>query len=219
MVVGLPRKLQKVDSMGQGQKGKIEEYMSFQNEIVKNLEEEEQTSKLFYLKKTKLTITKAEIKKITLGLDIFAARKDVVYSLNLLTLFSVNSHHPFLFENYEKIFSALSNYTHSIYPPRGERELEDLRTITLIFRNLTMNPVNLKFMLGTQIFQLFVSMYNLSFDSECSKNIVDIMNGLVKVGWDCNSILVDINSSILEDKIEEVEGSVELLRGLIDERE
>jgi len=30
------------------------------------------------------------------------------------------------------------------------------------------------------------------------------MNGLVKVGWDCHSILVDINTSILEDKIEEV---------------
>jgi len=54
---------------------------------------------------------------------------------------------------------------HSVYPPKNEREFEDLRTITLIFRNLTMNPVNLKFMLGTQIFQLFVSMYNLGFDS------------------------------------------------------
>ena len=61
-----------------------------------------------------------------------------------------------------------------------------------------MNPVNLKFMLGSQIFQLFVTMYNIGFDSECSKNIVDIMNGLVKVGWDCHAILVDINNSILE---------------------
>jgi len=45
------------------------------------------------------------------------------------------------------------------------------------------------------------------------------MNGLVKVGWDCHRILSDISNGILEDKIEEVEASVELLRGLIDERD
>jgi len=45
------------------------------------------------------------------------------------------------------------------------------------------------------------------------------MNGLVKVGWDCNQILKDINSAILDDKYEDVEGSIELLRGLIDERD
>lgn len=45
------------------------------------------------------------------------------------------------------------------------------------------------------------------------------MNGLVKVGWDCNQILKDINNAILDDKYEDVESSVELLRGLIDERD
>lgn len=132
------------------------------------------------------------------------SRKDVIYSLNMLLLYSVNNHHPFLFENHEKIFTALSNYTHSIYPPKNTQQYEDLRTITLIFRNLTMNPINLKFMLGTSIFQLLVSMFNTSFDEECSKNIIDIMNGLVKVGWDCNQILKDINSAILDEKYENV---------------
>jgi hypothetical protein len=60
-----------------------------------------------------------------------------------------------------------------------------------------MNPVNLKFMLGTSIFQLFVNIFNIGFDNECSKNIIDIMNGLVKVGWDCNQILKDISTSLL----------------------
>ena len=82
-----------------------------------------------------------------------------------------------------------------------------------------MNPINLKFILGKPIFSLFVSMFNKGFDTECSKNIVDIMNGLVKVGWDCNQILRDINNSSLDDKYDEVEGSIELLRGLIDERD
>ena len=45
------------------------------------------------------------------------------------------------------------------------------------------------------------------------------MNGLVKVGWDCNQILKDINNAILDDKYEDVECSIELLRGLIDERD
>ena len=76
--------------------------------------------------------------------------------------------------------------------------------MTLIFRNLTLNPVNLKFILGTSVFQLLVQMFNTGLDSECSKNIVDIMNGLVKVGWDCQQILKEIDQAILDDKIEEV---------------
>ena len=97
MVLSFPRKLIKTESGAQGQKAKVEQVGSLLNEIGKNLEEEEQTKKLFYLKKTKLSTTKAEIRKMVLGLDVFAARKDIVYSLNMLTLFSVNSHHPFLF--------------------------------------------------------------------------------------------------------------------------
>jgi hypothetical protein len=93
------------------------------------------------------------------------SRKDIIYSLNMLVLYSVNNHHPFLFENHEKVYTALSNYTHSIYPPKTEQDKEDLRTSTLIFRNLTMNPINLKFILGTSIFQLFVTMFNTGFDN------------------------------------------------------
>ena len=134
----------------------------------------------------------------------------------MLTLYSVNNHPSFLFENHEKIFTNLSNFMHGIYPHKNEQDLEDLRTVTLIFRNLTMNPVNLKFILGTPIFQTFVAMFNSGYDHECSKNIIDIMNGLVKVGWDCAQILREINEAILDDKLEDVEGGVELLRGLID---
>lgn len=49
-----------------------------------------------------------------------------------------------------------------------------------------MNPVNLKHILSTPIFQLFVKIFNTRMDAECCKNIIDIMTGLVKVGWDCN---------------------------------
>jgi len=74
---------------------------------------------MFYLHKNKLLITKAESKKIVLGLDAFMSRKEVIYSLNMLLLYSVNSHHPFLFENYEKIFTALSNFVQRTYPPKN----------------------------------------------------------------------------------------------------
>lgn len=51
------------------------------------------------------------------------SRRDVVYSLNMLILYSVNIHHPFLFENHEKIFTALSNYTQTLYPPKNDQDL------------------------------------------------------------------------------------------------
>lgn len=44
------------------------------------------------------------------------------------------------------------------------------------------------------------------------------MIGLVKVGWDCNEILNELEESILDEKIEEIENSVDLLRGLVDEK-
>ncbi len=64
-----------------------------------------------------------------------------------------------------------------------------------------MNPINLKFILGTSIFQLFVNVFNSGLDQECSKNIVDIMTGLVKVGWDCERIIFELNDAILDDNI------------------
>ena len=82
-----------------------------------------------------------------------------------------------------------------------------------------MNPINLKFILGTPIFSLFVTIFNRRFDLECSKNIVDIMTGLVKVGWDCNEIINEIEEAVLDDRCEDIENSIDLLRGLIDERE
>jgi hypothetical protein len=82
-----------------------------------------------------------------------------------------------------------------------------------------MNPINLKYILSTPIFQLFVKIFNTRLDSECSKNIVDIMTGLVKVGWDCNEILNEIEEAVLDDRTDEVENALDLLRGLMDEKD
>lgn len=60
MIIGLPRKLNKIDIIThQVNKGKLDEYTNLINDISKNLEEEEQTKKQFYLKKSKLNMTKS----------------------------------------------------------------------------------------------------------------------------------------------------------------
>lgn len=45
------------------------------------------------------------------------------------------------------------------------------------------------------------------------------MNGLVKVGWDCRVIINQIIDGIANDSIEDVEIGIDLIRGLVDERE
>jgi hypothetical protein len=59
-------------------------------------------------------------------------------------------------------------------------------------------------------------MYNNAFDKECSRNIVDIMTGLVRVGWDCNEIVRQIQEGLDNDNTEEIEIGVDLIRGLVD---
>lgn len=79
-------------------------------------------------------------------------------------LYSVNVHFPFLFENNEKIFTALCNYTQSLYPPNNPTQLEHLRTVVAILRNFTMNPINLKYILGTPLFGILIQMFNTRVD-------------------------------------------------------
>jgi hypothetical protein len=45
-------------------------------------------------------------------------------------------------------------------------------------------------------------MFNKGIDSECSKNIVDIMTGLVKVGWDCERIFKGLDEALLNNNID-----------------
>lgn len=46
--------------------------------------------------KNKFAQSKAENKKIILGLEPYGDKKDAIYSLNMLLLYSVNTHFPFL---------------------------------------------------------------------------------------------------------------------------
>lgn len=206
----LPRKMVKPDQAGAKEAtSKIrDENYSLESELAKGIEEDLKERESFYLNKNKLNHNKAENKRIILGLESFMGRRESIYSLNMLLLYSVNSHMPFLLENNEKIFHAISSYAHALYPPQNEEQKEHLRTVIAIFRNLTMNPINLKFILGTPIFGLFVTIFNRRLDSECSKNIVDIMTGLVKVGWDCSEIIREIEEAVLDDRAEDCENAI-----------
>lgn len=46
---------------------------------------------------------------------------------------------------------------------------------------------------------MFVTLFNNGVDIECSQNIIDIMTGLVKVGWDCRRIFTDLHDAVLDD--------------------
>lgn len=76
-----------------------DENFSLESEIAKNMEEDIKEKDLFYLNKNKLNHSKAESKRIVLGLESFMDRRSAIYSLNMLLLYSVNAHFPFLFEN------------------------------------------------------------------------------------------------------------------------
>jgi hypothetical protein len=42
------------------------------------------------------------------------------------------------------------------------------------------------------------------------------MTGLVKVGWDCQRIITNLENAVSEEEIDTIQGSVDLLRGLVD---
>jgi hypothetical protein len=61
------------------------------------MEEDVKEKDIFYLNKNKLNHSKTENKRIILGLESFMERRNAIYSLNMLLLYSVNSSFPFLF--------------------------------------------------------------------------------------------------------------------------
>ena len=107
----------------------------------------------------------------------------------------------------------------TIYPPRNIIHTEHLRTITLIVRNFCVSTTYLQCILKTELFSTLVDLYNRSVDKECSRNVVDIMSGLVKVGWNCEVIVRQISDGIINDNMEDIEVGVDLIKGLVDERE
>jgi hypothetical protein len=117
------------------------------------------------------------------------------------------------------MIEAINSYTTTINPPKNTGHMEELRTITVIVRNFTLNTSYLQVLLKSSLFPTLVKMYNSALDKECSRNIVDIMTGLVKVGWDCNEIVRQLREGLESDSPEDIDVAVDMIRGLIDEQD
>lgn len=78
-------------------------------------------------------------------------KEEVIYGINILTLFSVNTEAPFLFGQYPYVIEAINGYLNKIYPPKDIFALECLRNITLALRNLLINHKNLQSILESDL--------------------------------------------------------------------
>jgi hypothetical protein len=93
----------------------------------------------------------SDLKRVELGL-ISGISTEVVFSLNTLLLYSMNTHIPFKFEQYPNILDALTSYLRRIVPYKSAMELDTLRNITLVLRNLSLNTVNVQPIMNSKLF-------------------------------------------------------------------
>lgn len=96
---------------------------------------------IYSLKRSKLYPQLSEVKRVVLGLES-GILSEIVYSLNTLTLYSVNTHTLFSLEQYPNVIDSLCYFIKSIYPPKKLIDLEHLRSICLILRNMSLTPIN-----------------------------------------------------------------------------
>ena len=66
-------------------------------------------------------------------------------------LYSNNTHIPFKFEQYPNILDALGDVLSAIVPYKTVTELETLRSLTLLLRNLCLTQANQKPLLGSKL--------------------------------------------------------------------
>jgi hypothetical protein len=99
-----------------------------------------------------------DLKRIELGL-ISGIPTEVAFSLNTLLLYSMNTHIPFKFEQYPNILDALTGYLRRIVPYKSAVELETLRNITLVVRNLSLNTANVQRIINSKMFERLLEVF------------------------------------------------------------
>jgi hypothetical protein len=140
-----------------------------------------------------------------------------VFSLNTLLLYSMNTHVQFKFEQYPTILDALATCVRKMLPCKSAVHLESLRMVTLLVRNLSMNVCNLQPLLTSKLFELLFELFQSGHDRECTKNILDFMAFLLKIGWDPKPAIARIYLLLNSDRMEEVEIALDFLRVLSDD--
>lgn len=134
------------------------------DELYKQYEKEEKCRDVHYLKREKLTPTAPELKRIIYGLES-KIRTEVFFALNMLLLYSSHSIScQLIFDEFPNIAEALHSYMVTISPPKNFGHFEELRTITVIVRNFTLNTSYLQMLLKSSLFGTLVKMYNTALD-------------------------------------------------------
>ena len=156
----------------------------------------------------------SEVKHMILAFES-ALDEEVIYAINMLTMFSVNTEAPFLFYQYPNMLDSLTSFMEKKYPPKYISDLEYIRNLTLAIRNLCINYKNLSPLMESPIMKIMMRMFEDREDRELVKNITEIFSSMTKVGWDCQRVVNMIEYYIEKDHMEDIETGIELIRSLI----
>lgn len=185
-------------------------------ELNRTYERVDRQLQMLFLKRSKMYPYLVDLKRIELGLQS-GTQAELVFSLNTLLLYSVNTHVQFKFEQYPTILEALSVRARKLVPCQSAFALESMRMVTIIIRNLAMNPANLQPLLGSKLFEVLLELFQNGHDRECTKNIMDLMACLLKVSWDPKPAIAKVYLLLNSDRTEEVEIAVDFVRALTDD--
>lgn len=125
-------------------------HSSLSTELRKYYEKNDQNQTINYIKRTKLYPVMPEVKHLIMAFHS-NIREEIIYAVNTLLLFSVNTEAPFLFSQYPFVIESVHSYFHKNYPPKDLFTLECLRTLTVAIRNLLMNHKNLHAVLDSDL--------------------------------------------------------------------
>lgn len=92
-------------------------HSSLSAELKKYYEKADQNSTVIYLKRTKLYPVMAEVKHLIMGFQS-NLKEEIIFSINTLLLFSVNTEAPFLFSQYPYVLESIHTYIAKNYPPK-----------------------------------------------------------------------------------------------------
>lgn len=158
-------------------------HSSLSSELRKYYEKSDQSAVVSYIKRTKLYPVMPEVKHLIMALQS-NLREEVIYAINTLLLFSVNTEAPFLFSQYPFVIESLHSYFSKNYPPADLFALECLRTLTLALRNLLMNHKNLHAVLDSDLMEILFRVFEERIDKELARNVIDSLCSLTRVGLD-----------------------------------
>ena len=138
-------------------------HSSLSAELKKYYEKADHNANVHYIKRTKLYPVMAEVKRLIMGFHS-NLREEVIFSINTLLLFSVNTEAPFLFNQYPYVLEAIHSFISKNYPPKDICTLEYMRTLTVALRNLLVNHKNMQAVLESDLVEVLFKVFEDNTD-------------------------------------------------------